>query len=263
VSRRTTLPRPRHPTAAAATTAALVGILALAGCGSSGDSDGSDTVVVLAAASLQESFEALADEFEADHDGADIQLSFGGSSGLAEQIVAGAPADVFASASPATMQTVEDARLAVDPADLAVNVGTIVVPPGNPAGITGVADLADPDVKVAVCQQDVPCGTVATKVFEAAGISVTPVTQETDVKAVLTKVTTDAVDAGIVYRTDATAAGDAVLEVPLTGDEAVLTTYRITTLKDSSDLAADFVAYVLSDAGQHVLAEAGFGPPPS
>ena len=118
-------------------------------------------------------------------------------------------------------------------------------------------------MKVAVCQADVPCGTVATKVFEAAGISVTPVTEETDVKAVLTKVTTDSVDAGIVYRTDATAAGDSVLEIPLTGAEAVPTTYRIAALEDSSDLAADFVAYVLSDAGEQVLADAGFDPPPS
>ena len=254
--------RPRRRTAAGVASAAVLAAAALAGCGS-GDDSGSRTVVVLAAASLQESFEVLADQFEADHEDADVQLSFGGSSGLAEQIVAGAPADVLATASPAAMTTVEDAGLAPEPHDLAVNVGTLVVPPGNPAGVTGLADLADPDVKVAVCQADVPCGTVATRVFEAAGITVTPVTEETDVKAVLAKVTTDAVDAGIVYRTDAAAAGDAVLEIPLTGADAVPTTYRIAALKDSSDLAAEFVAYVLSDAGQQVLEAAGFDPPPS
>ncbi|MCG2798799.1 MAG: molybdate ABC transporter substrate-binding protein, partial [Cellulomonas sp.] len=183
---------------------------AATGAGASASSDVSGTVTVLAAASLTETFTELAEGFEAAHPGVEVVLSFGASSALATQIVeGGAPADVFASASTSTMDTVVSAAEAEAPVTFASNTLQIAVPPDNPAGVTGLADLADPAVKVALCQPEVPCGKVAAKVLAAAGVAVTPVTLENDVKSTLSKVELGEVDAGLVYVTDVLAAGDA------------------------------------------------------
>ncbi|MBU4336191.1 MAG: molybdate ABC transporter substrate-binding protein [Actinobacteria bacterium] len=190
---------------------------AATGAGASASSDVSGTVTVLAAASLTETFTELAEGFEAAHPGVEVVLSFGASSALATQIVeGGAPADVFASASTSTMDTVVSAAEAEAPVTFASNTLQIAVPPDNPAGVTGLADLADPAVKVALCQPEVPCGKVAAKVLAAAGVAVTPVTLENDVKSTLSKVELGEVDAGLVYVTDVLAAGDAVrgIEIP-------------------------------------------------
>ncbi len=124
-----------------------------------------------------------------------VKLNFGASSALALQITQGAPADVFASASVKNMTQVISAKAATDSTTFARNVLQIAVPPANPAGVTGLADLARPGVKVALCQPQVPCGATARKVFDKAGITVKPVTLEQDVKAALTKVETNEVDA--------------------------------------------------------------------
>jgi molybdate transport system substrate-binding protein len=245
--------------------AAVVLILpaALAGCGSNDDATGSTrtTLTVFAAASLTDAFGTLGKQFEAAHDGVRVQFSFGPSSGLAEQISQGAPADVFASAAETNMDEV--AGEVTGRTDFVKNTLEIAVPPDNPGHVTGLADLAKPSVKVAVCQAAVPCGVVAARVFANAGLDITPVTEEADVKSVLAKVALGEVDAGLVYVSDVRAAGDKVTGVPIPADVNAVTTYPIAEVSDSghAGLARQFVAYVLSDAGKDVLAEQGFAAP--
>jgi molybdate transport system substrate-binding protein len=218
---------------------------------------------VLAAASLTASFTRLGEQFEAAHPGTTVTFSFGASSSLATQIVQGAPADVFASASTTNMDQVVAAKAATAPAPFATNVMQIAVPPANPARITALADLARPGVKVVLCAEAVPCGSTARKVLAAAKVAVTPVSEEADVKATLTKVQLGEADAGIVYVTDVRAAGDKVEGVPIPADVNASTTYPIAALSAARNpaLAAAFVAYVRSAEGAAVLGEAGFGAP--
>ena len=152
---------------------------------------------------------------------------------------------------------------AAEPKDFAANTMEIAVPPDNPAGVTSVADLARKGVKVALCQAAVPCGAAAAKVFENAQITVTPVTEEIDVKAVLSKVTLGEVDAGVVYVTDVRAAGDAVMGVEIADGDNASTTYPIAALTGSENkvTAEAFVDYVLSPDGAAELTAAGFRTP--
>ncbi len=229
----------------------------------SGGSGGGQKLTVLAAASLTGSFTKLGKEFEAAHPGTKVTFSFGPSSGLAEQITSGAPADVFASASAKNMKTVVDGGEATASKDFATNVMEIAVPPDNPGKITQLSDLAKKDVKVALCQAQVPCGTVAAQVFKKAGITVKPVTEEVDVKATLTKVQLGEVDAGVVYVTDVLAAGTKVKGIQIPAAVNASTTYPIATLTASKNasLAQQFVDYVLSADGMAALKEAGFQSP--
>lgn len=220
-------------------------------------------ITVLAAASLADAFEAIGVAFEEAHPRVEVAFSFGPSSSLAEQAVAGAPADVLATASEATMQTAVDGGAAADAVPFARNTMTIAVPAGNPAAVTGLHDLADPDVRLALCQEQVPCGVAARQVFANAGVAATPVSLEPDVRAVLSKVTLGEVDAGVVYVTDVTAAGEGVTAVPIPADVNATTTYPIAVLTGSAhrDVAQAFVALVLSARGQDALADAGFVAP--
>jgi molybdate transport system substrate-binding protein len=221
------------------------------------------TMNVFAAASLQEAFTTLMKEFEAAHPGVTITPNFGASSTLATGITQGQPADVFASASQTTMDAVVKAGGAASSTPFAKNVGAVAVPAANPAGVAAVADLAKPGVKVAVCQAQVPCGGIATTVFANAKITVTPVSQEADVKAVLTKVSLGEVDAGIVYATDVKSAGDKVKGIELPADVNASTTYPIAALTKAANPAAAqaFVDYVLSPEGMAVLTAGGFAGP--
>lgn len=258
--------------------ATVVAALALAGCSSEGSAPSSSasgsgsasavpisgTVTVLAAASLTETFDALAKQFEAQHPGVTVKLSYGGSDALAQQIVAGAPVDVFASASDATMKTVTDASLNADAPQLfATNVLEIAVPKGNPAQIVGIDDFADADKTIALCAETVPCGAAAQKVFTAVGISPSVDTYEQDVKSVLTKVELDEVDAGLVYQTDVKAAGDKVEGVDFAEAQQAVTDYPIALVKDAPNAAAgqSWIDFVLGATGQKALADAGFGAP--
>ena len=259
------------------TVAAATGLL-LAGCGSSstqpaspatsstavsGSPALSGTVNVFAAASLQEAFTTLGKQFEAAHPGTKVVFDFGPSSGLATQITAGAPADVFASASTKNMDQVAKAAGATSPTNFASNVMEIAVPATNPAGVTGLSDLAKPAVKVALCQVAVPCGATAAKVFKNAKLTVTPVTQEIDVKAVLAKVTLGEVDAGVVYVTDVRAAGAKVKGIQIPANVNASTVYPIATLTKAPNkaTAAAFTDYVLSADGVSILAADGFAKP--
>ena len=247
---------------------------AAAGCsssGSGGSSSGSSSspaakggsITVFAAASLTGTFTQLGKQFQTAHPGDTVKFSFGPSSGLAEQITSGAPADVFASAAPANMQQVVSAGDASSPTDFAKNTMEIAVPPNNPGHVKSVTDLAKKSVKVALCQPQVPCGVVAAEVFKNAGIKVKPVTLQPDVKSVLTQVETGNVDAGAVYVTDVMAAGSKVKGVAVPAKDNASTLYPIATISNSKEksIAQAFVAYVLSPAGQQVLTAAGFKKP--
>jgi molybdate transport system substrate-binding protein len=253
--------------AALAATAVLA-----AGCGSADDAGPatapgggglSGTVTVFAAASLTESFGTIGRQFETANPGVTVRFNFAASSALAASIGQGAPADVFASAGAKNMQTVVDGGDAADPRTFATNVMAIAVPPDNPGGVAALADLAKPGLKVALCQQQVPCGTTAEAVLSKAGLAVTPVTLGADVKAVLTAVQLGEVDAGIVYRTDLRAAGAKVRGIEIPAAQNASTSYPIAALTDAPNraAAAAFVAYVLSADGARVLTGAGFARP--
>jgi molybdate transport system substrate-binding protein len=222
------------------------------------------TVTVFAAASLTESFTTLGRDFEAANPATKVTINFAGSSALAAQINQGAPADVFASASPTTMTAVTDAGNGDgSPTAFAKNQLVIAVPTGNPKGVTGLADLRGPGLKVALCATQVPCGAAAAKVLDAAKVPLTPVTLEPDVKSALSKVTLGEVDAALVYRTDALAASATVDGVEFPESASAVNEYPIITLRNAANRAGGqaFVAYVLSDRARSVLAAAGFQAP--
>jgi molybdate transport system substrate-binding protein len=221
-------------------------------------------VTVFAAASLTGSFTQIGKDFEAADPGTKVTFNFAGSSALATQINQGAPADVFASAAPANMKTVTDAGNGDGtPATFVKNQLVIAVPKGNPKGVTALADLTKPGVKVALCAEQVPCGAAAKKALDAAGVKITPVTQESDVKAALSKVTLGEVDAALVYRTDVKAAADKVDGIEFPESAGAMNEYPIVVLKNAPNkaAAAAFVAYVKSDKGMAVLSQAGFQSP--
>ncbi len=234
-----------------------------AGGGTSSSAALSGTVNVSAASSLTEAFTTIATHFEAANPGVKVTLNFGASSDLANSINQGAPADVFASASPKNMQQVSGAGGASAATNFVKNFMEIAVPPNNPAGITGVADLAKKGVKVALCAAQVPCGKTAAQVFTNAKITVKPVTLEQNVKSTLTKVELGEVDAGVVYVTDVKAAGSKVKGIVIPADIDASTEYPIAALAKAANAtgATAFVAYVLSPAAQTVLAAAGFEKP--
>ncbi|MFI6600259.1 molybdate ABC transporter substrate-binding protein [Nonomuraea sp. NPDC050536] len=245
--------------------AALTVALALAGCGSApatSTSTGKD-LTVFAAASLTGTFTELGKTFEAAHPGTKVKFNFGSSATLAQQITQGAPADVFAAASPATMKTVTDASLAGSPTTFVRNKLQIAVPTANPAKVAALKDLANPKVKVALCAQQVPCGAAAVKALDAAGLKVTPVTLEQDVKATLTKVELGEVDAALVYTTDVLAAAGKVKGIEFPEADKAINDYPIAVLAKapSGDLAKQFVDLVLSQQGKDVLTKAGFEAP--
>jgi molybdate transport system substrate-binding protein len=249
---------------------ALLALPLLAGataCGGSSDGAGkggqTGTLTVLAAASLTESFDELAKQFESDHPGTRVKLSFDSSATLAEQVNQGAPADVLATADEKTMQTVVDAGGASDPAVFATNRLTMVVPAKNPAHLRSFTDLDKPGVAYVVCVPTAPCGALAQTQLAAHHVTAKPKSEEVDVKSVLAKVEADEADAGLVYVTDAVAAGDKVkqIDIPASGD--TLNRYPIAALKDAAQptLAREWVHLVTSAQGQQVLHAAGFGKP--
>jgi len=238
---------------------AAVAVLAAAGCGNP-PADAGGRLTVFAAASLTESFTSLGEEFEAANRGIRVTFNFGASSALAQQIDQGAPADVFASANPANLERV---AVAGEPRVFARNVLQIAVPKGNPAGVTGLADLGRPELRIALCAEQAPCGAAALTALRAAGVSAAPDTLERDVKAALTKVALGEVDAALVYRTDVKAAAGTVDGIDFPEAAQAVNDYPIATLADAGNatLAAAFVDFVLSPAGQDTLAAAGFQRP--
>lgn len=244
-------------------------VLALAGCASTagGTSSPSGTteqssltgdLTVYAAASLSGAFDAIGEAFVAENPEVRFSPVYDGSSTLVTQILEGAPADVFASADEANMDKAAD--VAADPTLFASNTLVIAVPSGNPGGVETLADLAD--VTTVLCAPEAPCGAASAKLLAAADVTVDASSLEQNVTAVLTKVAASEADAGLVYATDVIGRSDVEAVVPDSADE-VVNHYPIAALSDApnAEAAEAFVAFVLSDAGQRILADFGFGAP--
>ncbi|MBF6469759.1 molybdate ABC transporter substrate-binding protein [Nocardia beijingensis] len=251
-------------------TATVLAVVTATGCGSQDTTEHADgqhvsgTVTVFAAASLTETFGELGKRFEAAHPGVEVVYSFGASSALAQQIIQGAPADVFASAAPKNMQQVRDkGEVTTAPVIFVRNRLEIAVPRGNPGHITGLADFGKTEPKLALCAEQVPCGAAAQTVFETAGITAQPDTREQDVKAVLTKVTLGEVDAALVYRTDVHAAGGKVEGIDFPESAVAINDYPVAPLAHAPNAAAAaaFVDFVTSEQAESVFAAAGFDTP--
>jgi molybdate transport system substrate-binding protein len=221
------------------------------------------TITVFAAASLTESFTAIGEAFAADS-GTGVEFNFAASSDLVASILEGNPADVFASADTRNMDKLVEAEAnGGEPQVFATNILAIIVEAGNPQGITGVADLANPDLIVVSTSPDVPVGAYTHEVLANAGVEVEFDSEEENVRAVAEKVVLGEADAGIVYATDVTAAGDDAEGVEIPADINVIAEYPLAATADAENAAgaAAFVDFVLSDAGQEILAGYGFGPP--
>jgi len=260
-------PRPRLWVAVCAAAVAL--LLTACGSSSSGNSAAgkpSGKLVVFAATSLNKAFDKIGAQFEKANPGVTLKFNYNGSSSLATSLKQGAPADVFASANTANMKIVTADKLASgSPEVFARNEAEIMVEAGNPKKIKSVSNLANPDVKVVVCAPEVPCGSLAKKVFQNAGVTVKPVSEETNVSGVVTKISLGEADAGIVYVTDVRAGGSKIAGVPIPAGQNEVADYPIVQLMDApnTSAAAAFIKYVLGPDGQKVLASFGFLPPGS
>jgi molybdate transport system substrate-binding protein len=251
-----------------------VAALALAGCSSSsktGTPSGSSStagltgkITVLAASSLTKTFNQLGTEFQTAHPGTTVSFSYGSSATLATQIVQGAPADVFASASPATMKTVTDASDAVGtPATFVKNQLVIATAPGDPKGIKTLADLTKPGIKVVLCVQTAPCGAAAQTALTAGGVKLTPISFQQDVASTLNAVQLGEADAALVYRTDVKGTGGKVDGQEFPESAQAINNYLIAPLAHSSNaaLAAAFVEFIESPPAIAELVAAGFQAP--
>src|SRR5579864_6206231 len=223
----------------------------------------SGTVNVFAAASLTDAFKALGTSFQEANSGVTMKFNFAGTPTLVTQIEQGAPADVFASADTTNMDKLKgDGFTGATPQVFARNKLEIVVAPGNPKGITGLADLAKSGVIYITAAPTVPAGKYALQALKLASVSASPKSLETDVNSVVSKIELGEADAAIVYVTDVTAAGTKVHGVPIPDADNVVATYPIVAVKASANAAAAnaFIAYVLSSAGQARLQSFGFLP---
>jgi molybdate transport system substrate-binding protein len=252
----------------------LAVVLLVTACGDSKSQSDSSTnapasgldgeLLVSAAASLTDAFADVAEAFEAAHPDVDVVLNLGGSSSLREQILAGAPADVFASANMLNMSKVVAAgEVTGEPRVFAKNLLQIAVPSGNPAGITGLEDFSREELLIGVCAAEVPCGDFARAALDTAGVVPAIDTNEPDVRALLTKIEAGELDAGITYVTDVTSTGGLVDGIEIPEAENVVAEYPIAVLAGAPNPAAatSFVAFVLSDHGREILGRYGFASP--
>jgi molybdate transport system substrate-binding protein len=232
------------------------------------------TLTVLAAASLTESFMAMGKLFESQNPGVTVSFNFAGSQQLAQQLDQGAPADVFASASPKYMAAEVTSKRVnqADAQNFVKNVLVVIFPTANPAGLKTLQDLAKPGLKLVLEDKSVPAGQYSLDFMDKAvkdpsfdptfkdTVLKNVVSYETDVKAVVSKVSLGEADAGIVYITDYNAAADKLGKLDIPDSLNTIATYPIAPIADSKnpDLAKAFVALVLSPDGQAIMAKAGF-----
>ncbi|ALG85643.1 molybdate ABC transporter substrate-binding protein [Gordonia phthalatica] len=239
--------------------------LVLTGCASNdADQKAGDRITIFAAASLQGVFDDLAEQFTAAAPEYSVApIVYDGSQALATQIVEGADVDVVAFANEASLQPVTAKGITGTGAIFATNTLQIAVAPGNPKHIVGLADLAKPGVATVLCAPQVPCGTASRTLLDSARVTVKPVSEETNVTSVVTRVKQGEADAGLVYKTDVAAAGDALTGITPAGADAVVNRYPIAVTKNAEapKAAQAFVDFVLSDAGRKVLERYGFGLP--
>lgn len=217
------------------------------------------TLNVFAAASLTETFGELAEQFELGNPGVDVILNLAGSQELVTQLVENGGADVLATANSVTMAKASEYGLVTDPQLFATNTLVLITPDGNPARITGLGSSLV-GAKLVICAPEVPCGQLTKKLADELGVTLQPVSEEQAVTDVRGKVTSGQADAGIVYTTDAIAAGDSVETIEIVGSEKIANEYLIAISKESSnaELAANWLELVLSEQGQKVLGAAGF-----
>lgn len=240
--------------------AILLGMgLLSAACAPTGDAAGQE-LTVFAASSLRGPFTQLGDTFEQRHPQVTVRLNAAGSADLLAQLEQGAPADVFAPADLETMRRATAAGLVSEPVRrFASNTMTIAVPPGNPAGVRRFSDLAAPDVTVVVCAPVVPCGSATERIRQKSGVTLAPASEENSVADVLAKVSSSEADAGIVYVTDAQAAGGTVASIPIPARDNAVNVSSIAPTPEGGDLAREFVDLVTGAQGREVLSDAGFG----
>lgn len=259
----------RRRAAVAALAAALLVPLTACGSGDAESGSGAEAtpsapgapaadLTVLAAASLTDVFKAAGAAYEESHPGTKITFSFAGSQELAAQVKQGAPADALVTADTKTMD-----GLRADtgtPEIIARNRLVIATAEGNPDRVDDLKDLADPELKVVLAAPEVPVGRYSKKILDAQKISVKPVSQEPNVRAVLSKVELGEADAGLVYRTDAATAPDKVDAVEIPDEQNAIAEYPAATLKTSknAEAAAAFVAWLSSPEAQKILRDAGF-----
>lgn len=228
-----------------------------------GAEGGTTDLVVSAASSLTEVFSEIEAEFETAHPGVDVILNIGGSSLLREQILAGAPVDVFASANPEVMKTVLEAGLIRgEVVTFAVNRLEIAVPEGNPGRVEGLEAFGDETLLIGLCAPEVPCGEFAREVLTAAGVDPSIDSEEPNVRALLLKLKSGELDAGIVYESDLVGS-ESVEGIPIPEGLNVSTSYVVASLLAVSDqgMASEFVAFLLSETSRSILVDYGFGLP--
>jgi molybdate transport system substrate-binding protein len=245
-----------------------VSFIALAACSGSDVTSTSEAsaglegeILVSTAASLTDAFGEIEAAFEEANPDVDVVLNLGASSALREQILEGAPADVFASANTSNMDQVAAAGQVDGEAEIFVtNSLQIAVPAGNEAGVSGLDDFARDELLIGLCAEDVPCGEFGREALASAGVTPAIDTNEPDVRALLTKIEAGELDAGIVYVTDVLSTDGAVEGVDIPGEDNVVAEYPISTLASAPNpqAATAFVEFVLSDEGQAILTGYGF-----
>lgn len=261
----------------AITALTFVSAASLVACGGASDSTNSaapataasaDTaitgeVTVFAAASLQDAFQELATSFEAAHAGVHITFDFQGSQDLVTALDGGSPADVLATANNSTMTDAANKGLVGEQTEFATNVLTLIVPAGNPAGVTGINDGSLDNADLVICAPEVPCGEATAKLADELGVTLNPVSEEQKVTDVRGKVESGEAQAGIVYTTDAAKSGSKVEPIALPAN-SVINHYPIALTKSAGNpqAAQAFIDYILSPEGQKVLQDTyGFGAP--
>jgi molybdate transport system substrate-binding protein len=248
------------------TGSALVMALALSACGSSGGGSSSktQTLTVLAASSLTETFTDLQKTFEQQHKGVKVTMVFDSSATLEQQAAQQAPGDILATADKKTMdQAKTDKGISGDATEFATNTMVLAIPAANPAKLTSFAGIQAKGIDFLTCVPTAPCGSAAAALLKTNGITHAPASQEVDVKSVLQKIESGEADAGMVYVTDVTAAGDKVSSLPVPHSSDSPNTYWIaaTAGTKQAKLSQEFIALLEGREGQGVLSKAGFGKP--
>lgn len=240
-------------------------VLTVAACSNpAANASSSGEVLVSAAASLADAFAEAEAAFEVANPGMDVVLNLGPSSGLREQILEGAPVDVYASANASNMERLVVAGEVADgPQVFARNRLQIAVPAGNPSAVTGLEDFAREELLVGLCAEEVPCGEFARRALEKAGVSPAVDTNEPDVRALLTKIEEGELDAGITYLTDVASTGGAVEGIEIPEDQNVIAEYPVAVMAGAPNLEAAraFMEFVLSGEGRAIMADYGFTAP--